>query len=174
VNDSTTSESRGPAPERRDAVPGDGRDETENERLDRNWNELLQEFRVTQTGTQILTGFLLTLPFQQRFSELTALQLTLYLVLVSLAVLTTVVSLAPVSLHRRLFHLGKKDRIVKLANRWLQVSLGLIAGVLTGTVLFIFDIVAGLTAGVIAAIVALVIVVSFWFVVPMGTRNRRG
>ncbi|TPX04580.1 sodium:proton antiporter, partial [Schumannella luteola] len=38
-----------------DVAPGDGRDETEAERLDRNWNEILQETRVVQTGTQILT-----------------------------------------------------------------------------------------------------------------------
>ena len=55
-----------------DAVADDGRDETEAERLDRNWAELLQELRVVQTGTQILTGFLLTLVFQQRFTELDA------------------------------------------------------------------------------------------------------
>ena len=45
--------------DRRDADPDDGRNETETERLDRNWNALLQELRVLETGTQILTGFLL-------------------------------------------------------------------------------------------------------------------
>jgi len=49
---------------------GRERNETATERADRNWNELLQELRVTQTGIQILTGFLLTVPFQQRFAEL--------------------------------------------------------------------------------------------------------
>jgi len=39
------------------------RDETEAQRLDRNWSSLLQELRVAQTGVQLLTGFLLTLPF---------------------------------------------------------------------------------------------------------------
>ena len=46
------------------------RDETEAQRLDRNWSSLLQELRVAQTGVQLLTGFLLTLPFQQRFTQL--------------------------------------------------------------------------------------------------------
>ena len=53
-----------------DADPADGRDETLDERMDRNWNEMLQELRVTQTGTQILTGFLLAIAFQNRFTEL--------------------------------------------------------------------------------------------------------
>ena len=55
------------------------RDETPAQRLDRNWTELMQEIRVVQTGVQLLTGFLLTLPFQQRFTELTHLQKWLYL-----------------------------------------------------------------------------------------------
>ena len=48
----------------------DGRDETPTERYDRNWIELLQELRVLQTGTQILTGFLLALAFQPAFADL--------------------------------------------------------------------------------------------------------
>ena len=47
-----------------------GRRETADERADRNWNDLLQEFRVLQTGVQILAGFLLTLPFQAAFTDL--------------------------------------------------------------------------------------------------------
>src|SRR5215213_2429038 len=77
--------------------------ETERERINRNWDELLQELRVTQTGVQILTGFLLTLPFQQRFEDLDDYQRDLFLVLVLLAVLTTALIVAPVSLHRILF-----------------------------------------------------------------------
>src|SRR5689334_8609310 len=100
-----------------DAVTGDGRDETEAERLDRNWTELLQELRVTQTGTQILTGFLLTIPFQQRFAALDPGQLTVYLVLVGFAALATILALAPVSLHRSLFRTGRKGEIVRLSNR---------------------------------------------------------
>ena len=62
-SDSSRTESRGSA----DADPSDGRDESLNEKMDRNWNDILQELRVTQTGTQILTGFLLAIAFQPRF-----------------------------------------------------------------------------------------------------------
>src|SRR5215217_6180305 len=65
----------------------DGRNESLNERMDRNWNELLQELRVTQTGTQIFTGFLLTIAFQSRFNELTTFQVRIYLILVTAAML---------------------------------------------------------------------------------------
>src|SRR6185295_3403721 len=53
------------------------------ERLDRNWSSLLQELRVTQTGVQLLTGFLLTLPFQQRFDRLDALMRAVYVATVT-------------------------------------------------------------------------------------------
>ena len=79
-----------------EAAPNTGdRHETETEGLDRNWNELLQELRVTQTGVQILAGFLLTLPFQQRFSALEDEQRTAYLVSLSSAVLATALLVAP-------------------------------------------------------------------------------
>src|SRR5690606_32068463 len=87
------------------------RNETASERLDRNWNEILQETRVTQTGIQILTGFLLTVPFQQRFTELTEQQRMFYLGLVLLAAVTTGLVVAPVSLHRWLFRRRAKDQL---------------------------------------------------------------
>lgn len=77
-----------------DADPGDGRHESRDERSDRNWGEMLQETRITQTGTQILSGFLLTIAFQPKFTTLTAFQHTVYLVLVVAATLTTALALA--------------------------------------------------------------------------------
>ena len=102
---------------RADADPSDGRDESVNERMDRNWNEILQELRVTQTGTQIFTGFLLTIAFQQRFSDLTTFQTRVYLILVIAAVLTTALGLAPVNLHRALFRKGAKVTVVHPCGR---------------------------------------------------------
>ena len=81
------------ASEDADADPTDGRDESLDERMDRNWNEMLQELRVTQTGTQILTGFLLAIAFQNRFEDLTTFQHRVYLILVLAAVTTTALGL---------------------------------------------------------------------------------
>src|SRR5690349_24762463 len=99
--------------------PTDERGETEAERLDRNWEDILQELRVTLTGTQVMTGFLLALAFQQRFTDLTPLQLDLYLVLVALAALSTALGMAPVILHRTFFRQKKKDHVVMLGSRLL-------------------------------------------------------
>ena len=119
----------------------DGRDESPLERLDRNWNEILQELRVTQTGIQILTGFLLTVPFQQRFAALTADQRLIYLVLVILAAVTTALLVAPVSMHRMLFRRGAKSTLVTEADRLMRVGLVFLALVVSGVVLLVFDVV---------------------------------
>lgn len=146
--------------------------ESEEERTSRNWDELLQELRVTQTGTQIFAGFLLTLVFTSRFSDLDDYQRTIHLCLFAGALLATVLGLAPVSMHRRYFRQGRKPHIVGLANRFLQAALLVLALVLAGTVLFIFDIVVGLIAGVIAGVVTAVALVTIWLVLPATVRVR--
>ncbi len=140
----------GTAAERVDVDPLDGRDETEMERLDRNWTEILQELRVIQTGTQILTGFLLTLAFQQRFTDLDRFQVNVYLALVVVAAAATILGLAPVSLHRTLFRRRAKEAIVQIANRILKITIVVVALTLSGTILLIFDVVVGRTTGIVA------------------------
>jgi hypothetical protein len=160
-------------PDAREDSPETESSETMDERHDRHWTEILQELRVTQTGTQILTGFLLTLPFQSRFKELDPAQVGIYLALVIVAGLTTVLALAPVSLHRALFRQGVKERMVKLANYILKATLVGVATVLTGTVLLIFDVVGGLTIGIVAASAILVITVLVWIGLPALVHPRR-
>jgi hypothetical protein len=155
-----------------DAVPGDGRDETETERLDRNWNEILQETRVVQTGTQILTGFLLAIAFQQRFEELDGYQIGVYLVLVCIAVIATLLALTPVGMHRALFRRRAKKRLVETGNRLLVATLTAVLLTLSGTALLIFDMVAGHPAGFVAGGTVLLLGLAAWFVLPGLARIR--
>jgi uncharacterized protein DUF6328 len=133
-----------------DALVGSGRNETREEQLDRNWMELIQELRVLQTGVQILAGFLLTLPFQQRFQTLDRFQVTLYLVNVGLAALTTAFILLPVSVHRRLFRKRLKATLVASADNITKIALGGVAALSVGTAALVFDVTAGRTVGLIA------------------------
>jgi Family of unknown function (DUF6328) len=149
-----------------------GRTETETERLDRNWNEMLQELRVTQTGTQILTGFLLTLAFQPRFEDLDQFQVNVYLVLVVLAALATGLGLAPVSLHRALFRQRAKKRIVQTGHLLLWATLATVAALMVGVVLLIFDVVVSRQAGIIAAVLAALAIILLWLVIPGIYRAR--
>jgi hypothetical protein len=152
----------------------DGRHESLNERMDRNWNEILQELRVTQTGTQIFTGFLLTIAFQSRFSELTTFQVRVYLILVTAAVLTTALGLAPVSLHRSMFREGAKMTIVQTAHVIMRIMLVGVAIMLIGAVLLIFDLVVDRRAALIVAGVTLLVLIIL-AALPMVLRfSRRG
>lgn len=144
--------------------------ETLAERADRNWSELTQELRVTQTGVQILTAFLLILPFQQRFTDITVGQRTLYLVLISLALITTILMVAPVSLHRALFHRGRKARIVHIANRITVTALVFLGLTIVGTVAFVFNVVVGIFAMWIAVSLTVVLIVSMWLFLPWRAR----
>ncbi|REC97321.1 hypothetical protein DEU35_3090 [Microbacterium sp. AG157] len=150
----------------------DGRPETPAQRADRNWNEILQELRVLQTGTQILTGFLLALAFQASFAELETAQRVLYLVLICLAALSAVVALAPVALHRAVFHLQVKPVLVRLAHDALRAALALVSLLLVGVVAFVFDVVVGLGAAVASGVVLGVVILVLWIAVPMIIRRR--
>ncbi len=167
----------GAGPSRHPSVDDGDRRETATERLDRNWNELLQELRVTQTGVQILTGFLLTLPFQERFTDLDAYQRRLFLVLVVLAVLTTALIVAPVSLHRVMFRKHLKRELVDSADKLARGGLVALSLTIAGASMLVFDVVLGRTEGRVAGGAALVLLAVCWLLVPLrltrtGTAGR--
>ena len=154
------------------AGPDADRNETYTERMDRNWDELLQELRVTQTGAQILTGFLLTIPFQQRFGDLDAYQEDLYLVLVLLAIIATTLIVAPVSLHRVLFRKRMKPELVSAGNVLALVGLAALALTLAGSAGFVFDVVLDRTAGLVVTGAALLVLGACWWALPGVLRRR--
>jgi hypothetical protein len=147
------------------------RQETETERLDRNWASLLQELRVTQTGVQLLTGFLLTLPFQQRFGLLDGAMRVVYLATVGASVAATVLLIAPVGMHRLLFRRHRLAVLVSAAHRCAYTGLILLGVALVGVTLIVFDAVAGTTVALFAGAVALAMFALFWLVVPLFMRT---
>jgi hypothetical protein len=157
-----------------DADPEDGRDETLTERLDRNWNALLQELRVVQTGTQLLTGFLLTVAFQPTFVDLDDWQRTLYLVVVSLAVLSTICALMPVALHRALFRRRAMADLVAWGDRMVRIGLTTTGLAIVGAAALVFSVAAGASGAVAAGAVAIVVVAVVWLALPAGLRRRAG
>jgi hypothetical protein len=152
----------------------DERDETPEERADRNWNDLLQELRVSQTGVQLLAGFLATLPFQSRFSALDAFQRGWYVGLLALAFATVGVTLAPVAIHRRVFQGGVKPELVRAGHHLTATALAMIAVLLGGIVLLVVDVVYDRTAAVVAAVVAWAVLAGLLVVLParVARRNR--
>lgn len=151
----------------------DGRSETVNEQMDRNWNEMLQELRVMQTGVQIIAGFLLTLPFQQRFSSLSGFEHGLYLALVLLASTATGLMLLPVSLHRRLFRHQQKERLVAAGDRIVKVVLGGVALLIAGSTTLIFSVVGGANAATAAGSGLFIVLVVLLLVYPLVAGHQR-
>lgn len=154
-----------------DQVIDDGRGETVNERADRNWDELMQELRVMQTGAQVLTGFLLAVAFQPRFTELSQMQLIAYVALVALAALATILSISPVVLHRMLFREGKKPRLVTYGARIVSADLLVITLLTIGVPTFIIDFAVGDIAALVAFAAAVVVVLGIW-AVTIGLARR--
>ncbi|KRB35726.1 DUF6328 family protein [Microbacterium sp. Root180] len=151
----------------------DGRDETAAERADRNWSEVLQELRVLQTGTQILTGFLLALAFQPAFSDLTDGQRSIYLLLVVVSALSAIIALAPVALHRVLFQQRAKAEVVSYGHAALITALFTVSVLIVGVVAFVFDVVVGDAAAWWALGILAMVIIMLWLVVPAILRARR-
>jgi hypothetical protein len=149
-----------------------GRKETETERHDRNWNELLQELRVTQTGVQLLTGLLLTLPFQQRFSMLDDVAKGVYLTVVIAAVSATSLLIAPVAFHRLLFRMGAKAWLVSRGNFSALLGLAGLMFASAGALWLIFDVVVGREAACVVVAVAVVAIATLWWGVPLNQRRK--
>jgi hypothetical protein len=138
----------------------DGREETEDEKLDRNWGELLQELRITQTGLQLLSGFLLTLAFTQVFASLDPVQKGLYLALVLVAALAVGVNMLPVMLHRRVFGEHVKQRVVEVGHLVAQIVIAAIGVLVVGMATLIFSVVTSWAVGlVVGAVLAAALVV---------------
>ena len=154
-----------------DARVHDGQ-ETEKERTTRKWNEMLQELRVAQTGVQVLTGFLLTLPFTQRFGELSANDEVAYLVTICCAMGAAACLIAPVAFHRVLFGQSEKRWLVVAANQVARVGLALMALTMTGSIWLVFDVLLGLVPALVASGTTLLVVGVLWVVIPSVAEGR--
>ena len=150
-----------------DASTGPGsRDESPDETLDRNWDDLLQELRITQTGLQLISGFLLTLPFTQVFGDLDHAQKVLYLALVVVASVSVGLNLTPVMVHRRVFGKHVKDRVVELAHVISQCVIIGVALLVVGAATLIFSVVLNWTAAIFVAASLLMVLTALLAVLP--------
>jgi hypothetical protein len=161
--------------EDRDAAQDDpGRPgETEAERADRNLIELLQELRVAGLGVQVLFGFLLSLPFTNRFVKLDHAQRGLYVASLLLAALSTALLMAPVAYHRLVFRLHEKERLVRDASRMAVLGLAAVGLAISAAVLLVVSYVAARLPVVVVIITVCTVGLfgGLWFVLPVIRRR---
>jgi hypothetical protein len=150
-----------------------GRDETEEERADRRWGDLLQELRVAQTGVQILFGFLLTVAFQPRFGELSDTDRTIYTVTVMLGAATTGALIGPVSFHRLLTGRRLKPQTVVWASRLTVLGLVLLLCTMASALLLILRVAIADATATWLVVGMVVWFVLCWFAVPAWARITR-
>ena len=142
------------------------RNESEAERLDRNYGELLQELRVAQTGVQILFAFLLTIAFQQRFDEIDTFQRVVYVITLLCAAVSALLLIAPVAAHRVLFRRHLKDELVSFTGHVAIGGLVFLISAMLGAVLLVVDWVAGLPLALVSVAGLAVTGVWFWAIAP--------
>ncbi|MFD0364859.1 DUF6328 family protein [Nocardia sp. GCM10030253] len=147
------------------------RAETEIEQLDRNWDTLVQELRVVQTGVQFLIGALLLLPFQAEFTTLSHPLRLLYLATVAAAIGATIFLVAPVSWHRILYRRHRLGNVVAAAHRCAMVGIALLGVSLTGAVVLVVDVVEGTVEGAIAGGLVALLFAAAWVVAPWRWRK---
>jgi Family of unknown function (DUF6328) len=147
--------------------PVTGRDETEEERLDRNLQEFLGELRVALPGVQVLFAFLLVVPFNQRFGEITDFQKTVYFVTLLLTAAASVCLIAPTAQHRVEFRAQHKEQILFMANRLAILGLGFLAIAMTGAILLITDVLYGTTTTLIVTVAVGLAFALLWYLIPV-------
>ena len=146
-------------------------DESEAESLDRHWQELLQELRVAQAGTQILFAFLLTIAFSQAFREADDLTHRVYAVTLILASLATALLIGPVPFHRIVFRQRLRDRMVTIAGHMATGGLFLLMLAMAGSLFLALDVALTRAMAAIIVLAALVWYALFWYVLPLYVRS---
>jgi uncharacterized protein DUF6328 len=147
------------------------REETEEQRLDRNLTELLNELRVALPGVQVLFAFLLGVPFTQRFSLLVAYQKYIYFGTLICAAAASAFLIAPSAQHRMEFRLQDKKHIVMRANSYAIIGLGFLALAMTGVVMLVTDFIFSPTASAIATTLTALLFALLWYLIPYRRRQ---
>lgn len=145
--------------------------ETEKQRWQRNFADLLQELRVAQTGVQILFAFLLTLPFSNGFTETTEFQRDVYIVALLAAAAATAMIISPVAFHRALFRQGRKPELVRFAHRMATGGLAFMLIAMVSAVLLITDFVLDRPIAFVLSALAGIWFLTFWVALPFARRS---
>jgi hypothetical protein len=147
-------------------------EEGEAERLDRELLELLNELRVVMPGVQVLFGFLLTVPFQQRFSEIDDVQRLLYFVTLLLTGASAIMLMGPSAFHRLTFRHGQKPYLVRLGTRQTIAGMALLALAMTGAVVLLTSVLFDAATTIMTGAISLVLFSWMWGGLGLLARRR--
>lgn len=133
--------------------------------------DLLQEIRVLIQGAQVLTAFLVILPFSAGFDDLDQAERWVYVATFGLSVLALVLFSAPAAQHRLARPLLQRQRFKDQATRFLIAGLAAISlALVLATQLVVSEVVGVPWSLFWAGVVALGVLV-FWWIYPLHRRH---
>jgi hypothetical protein len=154
-------------------MPDSDRSEEEQERLNRQMSELLNEVRVAMPGVQVLFGFLLAVPFQQRFQMVNDFQRDVYFVTLLSAATATAFLIAPSAYHRVAFQQHDKPKIIQIGTRQFLVGLAALAVAMNGAVLLVTDVLFRAPTVIVTVACVASLFAWLWFGFGLWRRTRR-
>ena len=146
-------------------------EENREERTAREQIELLQELRIVIPGVQVLFAFLLTVPFNQRFTELSTVQRDVFFATLLCTAAATALLIAPSAHHRLLFRRGVREQRLKVGNTLTILGLAFLVPAMVGVVYVITDLIFGLTTALVVTVVMALSFLLLWFVLPLPYRG---
>ena len=153
--------------------PDTGRSESNEERVDRNLLELLNELRVALPGVQVLFAFLLVVPFNQRFADVTTFQKNTYFVTLLFSAAGALLLIAPSIHHRIEFRRQDKEHIVLVSNKLSIAGLTCVAIAMTGVIMVLTDFLFGSTTTIVVTAAVAIAFVLFWYAIPIARLRKR-
>ena len=141
--------------------------ETKEERLDRELIEFLNELRVVLPGVQVLFAFLLTVPFTNRFSDVTNGQRQVFFVTFLCTTAATALLIAPSAYHRLRWRQHDKERMLRTANRLSIGGMVFLTLALVGAVYLVTDMVFHYAAAAVVTAAVGAFFAWFWWGLPL-------
>jgi hypothetical protein len=151
----------------------ESRSEDEQERLNRQMMELLNELRVAMPGVQVLFGFLLTVPFQQRFQRVTEFQELVYFATLIAAAVATAFLIAPSAYHRLMLEQHDKPNIIHVGTGQMIAGLGALALAMNGAVLLVTDVLFESDTVTVTLVLVASLYLTLWFGFPLVRRVQK-
>jgi Family of unknown function (DUF6328) len=148
--------------------------ESKDERLDRELIELLNELRVALPGVQMLFGFLLAVPFTQKFDAITTVQRHVYYFTFMSTAAATIFLIAPTAYHRVRFRQHDKEQLIQTSTRPTILGTACLAAALSGAVYLVSDLLFHTAATALATAAAAGLLLWFWYGLPLLRRAREG
>jgi amino acid transporter len=147
--------------------------EDRKERVDRELIELLNELRVALPGVQVLFAFLLVVPFQEGFADVSEVARLVYFTGLASSAVATAFLIAPASYHRINLRRGveEKERMLFTSSRLTLIGTAFLAAGIGCSMFVVADVLFGGTAAVLIALLTALVIVSLWYVLPIWARH---